>query len=190
LGHRLETADRTNRDVLLDQLASNRDQWQQEVAAEICRRLKIQCELIIELAPGHGDPTRTVRTRSVEVFPKDTPQQPQTLTLSVLFVRSQDTAPEPPPRTDQEWEAWVRQRVQRVYQDRITLFDHWFEKEKVEGALRSSFDAEAVRIGRHVTQLIIEPVTRPPVERDTTLQEEVIWKGRWAYPVTLSCVHG
>lgn len=146
--------------------------------------LKLKCEVVIELPPGHGDPRRAVRTRSIEVFPRDTPQRAQTVTLSVIFERNTDPAPDTPPRNDQEWEAWVRHRVQRAYQTGINLFDHWFEKASVEAHLRTELEADAKRIGRRITQLLIEPVARPLVERETTLQEEVVWRGRWAYAVT------
>lgn len=183
---KVEKLGRASRELLQELTARHREAWEIELSAELTRRLHMTIELVLEPPPGVGGARLLVPTRPFEVLPRDTPQRPESAAVSVLFERTVTLASEVPPRTDQEWEAWVRHHVQDAYKSEIYLYDHWLDKPRVEAILASYLSEPARRIGRAIANVTVEPVKHPPVERESTVKKTVTWTGKLNYPVPFS----
>lgn len=157
------------------EIALRIDEWQSEIARfmhDYCG-LRIEIRFLIDVQPPE-----IVHELALVMCTLDAPHRQIPLTIHVELMPSNTAAVQPLPQDPPAQRRWLEKQLGTVLPARVTLYDVWFEKEKVDGALIEALD-EALRLsGYRVKGLKILPV-KPPYPESEHLSVTVDWKGRY-----------
>lgn len=167
---------------LAARIATEREGWQSAVEQTIEDRLGLQAEMIFEL--GATLPTRPeISLSHFDVRTRDAPHRAVPVTVHVVLETTGETAHDPLPKTDRQREDRLRSILAEAYRAEVMLFDHWFDRSKVESILGRAIDAGFASTAHRSRLVQLEPVAAP-FPKEEKVACSVPWKGNAGREVT------
>lgn len=173
-------ADRINAqspDGLMANILAARETWQEEMQRTIADKTGLEVRFIFNPPPGAKPVSRAFTVRNHEMATRDAPHRVFPLVFTVTLEPNGQAVLDPLAPSDQVRIDRARQIVGRQLPAEIGLYDLWFDRGRVEGALRSVLSNGLRSTGYTVADLVLEPIT-PPIPREEQLRCPVIWSGR------------
>ncbi len=173
-------ADRINAqspDGLTANIFSARETWQEEMQRTIADKTGLEVRFIFNPPPNGNVTSRAFTVRNHEMATRDAPHRVYSLVFTVTLEPNGQPIHDPLAPSDQVRVDRARQIIGRQLPAEICLYDLWFDRERVEGALRAVLSNGLRSTGYTVADLVLEPIEAPLV-REEQISCPVVWTGR------------
>ncbi len=152
-----EAARSRNPGGLLEDIAADREGWQSRIAHGLSDRTGLEARIIFEdvIPAERGD---VVQLRHHEVHCIDAPHLTLKLSLQIRLRRSGNPVIVPLPSDSAGRQDAVRRLLGSRLPPDITLYDLWYDLERVQAALQQALTAGLAQTGYSVEAIHIEPV--------------------------------
>ncbi len=173
-------ADRINAqspDGLMANILSARETWQEEMQRTIADKTGLEVRFIFNSLPNEKAISRVFTVRNHEMATRDAPHRVYPLVFTVTLEPNGQPIHDPLAPSDQVRIDRARQIVGRQLPAEIHLYDLWFDRERVEGALRTVLSNGLRSTGYTVADLVLEPI-EAPLPREEQVSCPVVWTGR------------